>query len=289
VTLHWPKEYAGFDIAALHDWHHAGSNLCLDFHGDPQRADWVVFSDGNHHMALEESLQTFVKQHAPDDEVFYATTPPGPIVNILQTGGLLLGNLKITIKPQLFISPPAVLEKLQQQGLVGEIHPFMRNNGSVLLVKKGNPKKINGVDALTNREVRLFISNAEKEKVSYDGYAQTLQNLGIGDISKLNMVYGERIHHREAPQSIADDRADAAIVFYHLALRYIRIFPERFEIVPLGGTAEEPRPLAGNVIADTALAMVRGEETHGEKLLTFMQSEIVTKIYQRHGLRRITG
>ena len=32
------------------------------------------------------------------------------------------------------------------------------------------------------------------------------------------IVFGERIHHREAPQALADGKADVAMVYYHLAL-----------------------------------------------------------------------
>jgi hypothetical protein len=37
-------------------------------------------------------------------------------------------------------------------------------------------------------------------------------------------VWGQRIHHREAPEALADGQADAAIVYFHLALRYTGIF-----------------------------------------------------------------
>ena len=34
-------------------------SLRLDLHGDPVHANLVVFSDGNHHMALQDSLHAF--------------------------------------------------------------------------------------------------------------------------------------------------------------------------------------------------------------------------------------
>ena len=57
------------------------------------------------------------------------------------------------------------------------------------------------------------------------------------ELSGTKVEYGERIHHREAPQAIMDGRADVAIVYYHLALGYTRIFPSLFEMVPLGGVS----------------------------------------------------
>lgn len=61
---------------------------------------------------------------------------------------------------------------------------------------------------------------------------------GQHDTAKL--VYDESIHHREAPQAILDERADAALVFYHLALRYQRIFPEHCDFVwPVGSLGDQ--------------------------------------------------
>jgi hypothetical protein len=57
-TLSWP--YEGARPVAGPCFSHAGSNICLDFHGDLQRAQLVVFSDGNHHLALEQSLHEFL-------------------------------------------------------------------------------------------------------------------------------------------------------------------------------------------------------------------------------------
>ena len=73
-------------------WCQPGSNIMLDFHGDPADADLVIFSDGNHHMALSEALALFQKQVPRLKGVFYATTPPGPIVNLLKKGRLQLGK-----------------------------------------------------------------------------------------------------------------------------------------------------------------------------------------------------
>jgi hypothetical protein len=56
------------------------ARVCLDFHGDPVRAKLVVFSDGNHHMALGECLEHFLAANPGAGDVFYAATPPRVIV-----------------------------------------------------------------------------------------------------------------------------------------------------------------------------------------------------------------
>ncbi|MDF1590705.1 MAG: substrate-binding domain-containing protein [Desulfobacterales bacterium] len=292
--LDWPEENTGENRQCFH-WNQPGSNICLDFHGDPANAELVVLSDGNHHMALRECLDLFLQQHKELSGIFYATTPPGPIVNLLKAGALQMGNLIIRVSPHVFISPPKVLDNLVAEGYMQTHKPFMRNRGSVLLVKKGNPKNISGVADLAQQNLRLFLSNPETETVSYRGYVDTLKGMAAGegielsfltDAAGTGIVYGERIHHREVPQALADDRADVAIVYYHLALRYIRIFPALFEMIPLGGTTLDPQPAPENIISLTHAGIVGDGGRWGGDFLQFLSSKTVSDIYAYHGLLR---
>jgi hypothetical protein len=291
--LDWPEEQAGGDTGCFR-WNQPGSNICLDFHGDPVRAPLVVFSDGNHHMALRECLDLFLQQNKGLSHIFYATTPPGPIVNMLSRGGLQMGNLIISIFPHVFISPPDVLDKLVADGFMSEHAPFVRNQGNVLLVKKDNPKQIVKVSDLMRGDIRLFLSNPETEKASFSAYYNTLKAVASmqtdnpdfpDDKMKQNqVVFGERIHHREAPQAVADGSADVAVVYYHLALRYLRIFPDLFDLIPLGGTVDKPEPLPGNVVGVTHMGLVGDGGVWGRKLISFLSSKQTMTIYQQHGL-----
>ncbi len=293
VCLDWPEEQAGVD-AKYFRWAQPGSNICLDFHGDPVQAQLVVFSDGNHHMALKDCLDLFLRQNKGLSGIFYATTPPGPIVNMLRTGGLQMGNLIISVSPHVFISPPEVLDNLVADRFMSEHVPFVRNQGNVLLVKKGNPKQIFKVSDLMQGDIRLFLSNPDTEKASFTAYYNTLKAMASGQtanpgfpdekIKQGQVLFGKHIHHREAPQAVADDRADVAIVYYHLALRYIRIFPSLFEIVPLGGTALDPQPVSGNIISLTHAGIIGDGGEWGAALIQFLATSTVSEIYTYHGI-----
>jgi hypothetical protein len=290
--LDWPKEaiVSGDDTPG---WGHAGSNLLLDFHGDPLTARLVVFSDGNHNMALLETLRSFQERNPVVGSIFYATTPPGPLVKLLKRGRLRIGNLILSIRPHVFMSPPNVLDGLVKEGYMQRHMPFMRNRGNVLLVKAGNPKNIHGVRDLARDGVRLFLSNPDTERVSYNGYVDTIRGIALRDgvdlevlLEGKGVVYGERIHHREAPQAVADGRADAAVVYYHLALHYTRVFPQLFELVPLGGSAEDPQPVPENVVSRTNVGSIGDGGEWGGRLIKFFASDVVSDIYFRHGLLR---
>ncbi len=291
--LAWPLESVSTSNE-IPEWHHAGSNLCLDFHGDLLAAKLVVFSDGNHHMALHETVQGFSGKFPDAGQVFYATTPPGPLLQLLKNGSLQIGNLIVSARPHVFLSPPEVLDSLVRDGYMHRHVTFMRNQGSVFLVKKGNPKNINTIADLARPDVRLFLSSPCTESVSYHSYVKTLLDLAVVnevDLSFLTdknsntkVVYGERIHHREAPQAIVDSRADVAIVYYHLGLRFTRIFSSLFEMVLMGGTAENPRPVEENAISHIHAGIIGDGGQWGETFLNYLQSAKVGNIYARHGL-----
>ncbi len=287
--LDWPAERAG-GTDSTPRWSQPLSNLVLDIHGDPARARLTLFSDGNHHMALAECLRRFLALHPRAQDVFYATTPPSVLLDWLAAGSLDLGNLRLRAVPHLFLSPPAILDRVVAAGRAVAHAPFMRSRGNVLLVRRGNPKGIRTVADLARTDVRLFLSNPRAETASHEVYARTLRALaraaGVATdvVEGSGVVHGARIHHREAPQALADGRADAACLYYHLALRYTRIFPERFEIVPLDGTPEAPAP--GNVLSEYHLALIDDGGEWGGAGRDFLLGPEAAAIYAHHGLAR---
>jgi hypothetical protein len=297
MMLAWPDESTPYQ-GTIKPWSQPASNQILDFHGDPSAADLVVFSDGNHHMALEPSLRLFREIHPQIGEIFYTTTPPGPILDLLRDGRLKIGNFILSVAPHVFLSPPHVLDNLVKEGRMADHRPFVRNRGSVLLVRKGNPKQIACAGDLAREDVRLFLSNPVTETVSYRGYVDTLKTLGAMEgcdmaflettVSTGRIHFGQSIHHREAPQAVASYIVDVAIVYYHLALRYVRVFPEQFEMIPLGGAVDAPEPAPGNVIGFTHAGLIGDGGPWGRRCLEFLFTREVADIYAAHGLDAIS-
>jgi hypothetical protein len=282
--LDWPLECAQTTLSSQQQWSHSGSNLCLDFHGDPMQAKLVVYSDGNHHMALLQSVQEFLKLYPEVDDIFYATTPPGVLVKALQDNGLILGNLKISTMPNVFIGPENILRELVEQKYCEHYTKFIQSQGNVALVHKGNPLNIQTSQDLFNDDVRLFLSNPQTEKASYQVYHEYLINSGLTQqqLDSIDTYFGRKIHHREAPQALVDGHANVAIVYYHLALRYTRIFPELFDIVELMPLGNESNP-----VTEYAIGLVGDGLEFGEMFVKFMHSKTVTDIYQQHGLQEL--
>ena len=302
--LIWPAERPRA-AAPGSEWSQARSNLCLDFHGDPANAQLVVFSDGNHHMALAECVEAFVRRSPGLHEVFYTTTPPSVYLAMLRTGELNLGNLTLRVRPNVVIGPRDVVEWLHAEGETGAPVAFARSRGNAYIVRAGNPKGIRGVADLLRPDVVPFMSNPRTEAASYGVYRETMlataRNRGL-DVEALErrlarkggeggsgpIVFGERIHHREAPQALVDGKADVAMVYYHLALRYVRVFPGEFEIVCEGWEPEgegKHEPVEGTVVTEYVVAPARTAGDWGEAFVGFMGSGEAVAIYERHGVR----
>lgn len=292
--LNWPTELATNPARPVTHYEQIES-LRLDLHGDLTKAKLVVCSDGNHHMALEVALQTFARAHPAVEEIFYTTTPPRIALQIMRGGGMQVGNFRLSVSPHVFISPQQIVDQLVAEERVIKHAPFMRSRGVVLLVRKDNPKRITSIADLLRDDVRLFLSNPVMETISYHIYTACLRRLarvrGItldflihapGRPNPDKLVYGESIHHREAPQMVADGRADAAIVFYHLGLRYQRIFPDILDFV-------WPEGSLGNQDLDVnnfSCGLMTDSGEWGEMLYQFLMSDTVTEIYRGHGLER---
>lgn len=97
--------------------------------------------------------------------------------------------------------------------------------------------------------------------------------------------------HREQPWAVHSGAADAGVIFYHLALYFTRTFPDKFEIVPLGGTAKNPKPVKGNKVGVLQAVRIKGgwtakQKKAQEKLMDAFQTKGFTKTLSKHGIRR---
>lgn len=286
--LNWPIEASLPQYGDDFEWNQAESNICLDFHGDPLTAKLVVFSDGNHHMALEACCKAFCQRYPEIGDIFYATTPPKVILESVLQGGLMLGNLHLSIQPDVCISPSDILEKLVKKKLIASHQSFSGSRGFSLLVKKGNSKNIIAISDLLREDVRLIISNPISEATSHAVYKEVLLNAAMQqglDTQQLeNLISSESgkvkftnsIHHREVPNAIFNDRADVAIVYYHLALRYKRIFPDYFEAVDI--------QLTNPVTTNYHIGLMNNANEWGNQFIDFMMSGEALNIYTKHGL-----
>jgi hypothetical protein len=126
-------------------------------------ASLVIFTEGNHLMVLhsEDILGAFPwwaksqPQYADLnlDNVIIVTVPQPIVVQTIRTGAIALGNLTLDFSrasgyyPDVVMGGRAPLQALRQVGVIEpQVRTFSKNRGRALVVRKGNPLGINGLE-----------------------------------------------------------------------------------------------------------------------------------------------
>lgn len=308
-VLSWPRdvEPAGPDLT------NPTSNMLEDLHGSLGQCDLMFSTEGNYNMALKEAWAKYITDYPNDGSTRMYTTSPPVSPGQVTKGSVQIGNFRIACRPQVAVGNKAVMDKLRAaDALEGEPKPLYSVQGSVILVKKGNPKNIKAVWDLGREGVRLVTPNPKLEPGAFKRYAGTIYDVAANDQQppkdmtadglfntifngqsgdSMKWLAGARIHHRDEPWSIAYGHADAALIMYHLAKHTVATFPDMFEMIPIGGAVDEPKPLPGNAKGDTFIVKIKGDWNDKQKLAadhlyTALLSNDFTQVLHKHGLKR---
>jgi len=293
------------------------SNTLHDFHADISSCDLCLSSEGNYHPALRDVWPIFLAKFKdrPLQNWFYTTSPPVAVPQLARQI-VQFGNLYAKCRPQVVVATGKVMKQLEEAGQTAEKPcPLYKDRGSVILVKKGNPKDVRSVWDLGRRDVQYVSPNPDLEAGAFDNYANTIYGIAKNDPkppadmtpeqlmdtifngasgNPYKWLSGSRIHHRDVPWSIAYGKADAGVILFHLGL-YIRdTFPNLFDIVPLGGTIGDPQPLKGTTIRTRFVVRIKGDWTPrqieaSEKLILTLLSDDFTRILEKRGMLRPDG
>lgn len=300
-TLVWPRE-GGRDTIPHRPHNHPDltgrANVIDDWHMQTSRDDWdlLVSTAGNFHRFLNGFYRQRYLPANPrvaNGQWGYSTSPPISVEQLRNGGRLTMGNMTILGNPMVVMGPNDIMKKVVEGGYShGDKGAVLSNYGNVLLVRAGNPKNIRGIWDLGRPEVRVVTSNPDTEAGSFNNYRTSIFHMAFRDVEaktgnvnnaarqatqlfnqifnnrsiNTKWVVGDRIHHRDVPQAIADGDADAGIFFYHLAQTAIEAHPGKFEIVPLGGTVANPDPMPGNRVATMYAIRIEGDWTTRQEI-----------------------
>ncbi|MEM6455103.1 MAG: substrate-binding domain-containing protein [Acidobacteriota bacterium] len=271
-------------------------NVLDDWHMQTSPDDWdlLVSTAGNFHRFLNAFHRQVYLPANPvvaDGQWGYSTSPPISLEQIDAGGFLGFGNMEIRGIPMVVMGPGGIMNGVVARGINdGASAKILSNFGNVMLVRAGNPKNIRSIWDLGRPRVRVVTSNPTTEPGSFGNYASSVFHIAFrlveassgGDIARAeraasrlyNRVFnprnndrrgkwvaGDRIHHRDVPQALANNEADVGLFFYHLAKTAMEAHPGLFEIVPLGGTVDDPQPLLGNRVATMNAIRIDGPWT----------------------------
>ena len=185
-------------------------------------ADLVLWLAGNQFFAMDEVIGVFQKTH-PGVTVGLITLPPGLILSAIEGGGWTYNGKEYRGTPDIYASVNlGHLRQLKAAGLMSKYEIYMHNELQIM-VAKGNPKGIVGIDDLVRNDVRTSMPNPVSEGIMQFYARKVLERHGIwsaiangkecASCQTTERNWFTAVHHRETPDRIRDNKSDAGIVW----------------------------------------------------------------------------
>ena len=287
-------------------WQHGGNNPAMhegleftvpevddlaDFHGSIDNPQLTIFVGGNYYFAMAPLVKAFEKEHpALRGKIYYETLPPGILIKQMKQGGTItIGNMTWTVKPDVYAAGLKKVNAFIKEGLLqGPAVPYVTNDLTIM-IPKGNPAHITGLQDLGKPGVRLSMPNPAWEGVARQ-IKMSLTKAGGPALEK--MVYDTKvkngetilthIHHRQTPLFLMQGLADAGVTWKSEA-----IFQEQAGH-PI---ANVPIPAKDNTTAIYASAVVKGaaHPKWAEDWVNFLKSPTALQIFEHYGFKPYTG
>ncbi|MGB9429982.1 MAG: substrate-binding domain-containing protein [Gammaproteobacteria bacterium] len=196
-------------------------DIVADLHGDVVDPQLTVFFAGNQFMVVHDLVRAFQKEYPQYRRIFVETLPPGILADQIREGALVLGNLRIALKPDIYTAGRSrVMELQQHEHWFGTTEDYARNR-LALMVYRGNPTRITGLKDLGRADMRVSMPNPQ-----WEGIARNIEALyhkaggealvhEIMDVKVKNgSTYLTQIHHRQTPLRILRRESDAGPVWF---------------------------------------------------------------------------
>jgi len=198
-----------------------GVDNAPDFYGDVNHPDLTVFFAGNQYMVVNTLLTAFRELHPRYQRIFVETLPPGILVRQVKRGGLVMGNMRIELHPDIFAAGHGRIRALNKRGWFSTTEDYARNRLAIMTYR-GNPFHLTGWKDLARPGLRLCMPNPKTEGIAKHAIIPAL--LHTGGISLERMIYETKlrqgtthltlIHHRQTPLAIMRKQCDAGAVWF---------------------------------------------------------------------------
>jgi len=255
-------------------------------------ANLVLWVAGNQFFAMDEVIGAFQKSH-PGVAVGLITLPPGLLLSAIQGGGWIYNGKEYRGTPDVYASVNlGHLKQLKAAGLMSRYAVYMHNELQIM-VAKGNPKKIAGIDDLARNDIRTSLPNPVNEGIMQFYARKVLERHGIwaaisGGKECVSCQATERnwftaVHHRETPERIRDGKSDAGIVWKTEVMQAERqgASVDAVELPPADSLRDEVAYAIG------ALDNARHRE-NADAWLAFLATATAQEAYAKFGFVRAT-
>lgn len=189
-----------------------------DIYGDINDPQLVVFFAGNQFMVIDDLMKAFKFKYPQYTRVLAETLPPGILAKQIAEGSIVIGNMRITLKPDVYTAGKSRIDENRDWFSRTELYA---KNKLAIMTRKGNPKQVKKLADLGRSDVRVSMPNPEWEgigkrieeayrKVGGEALRTTIMQTKVKD----STTYLTQIHHRQTPMRILYEQSDAGPVWY---------------------------------------------------------------------------
>ena len=251
-------------------------------------AGLTLWLAGNQFFAMEEVIRAFQKQYPQSGNIALITLPPGIILKAINAGGWTYEGKNYHLQPDVYASVQlGHLKALKAKGSM-ERYLIYTHNALNLVVAKGNPKKIKGIDDLGRNDLKIMLPNPIDEGIMTFYAKKVLVNHRLWD--KLSggkeckscdptpNVHFTSVHHREIPDGLKAGTVDVGIV-WATETQNALAQGHQMEAVPL--------PAADSLIDEVSYAIgalsTAKHKDAASRYLSFLQSDPGQDTYAKFG------
>lgn len=258
-----------------------------------QDAELILWLAGNQFFAMDDVVRAFQAQNRGAD-VGLITLPPGLLLSAIEKGGWSYTGKDYPGRPDIYSSVNlGHLKKLKGAGMMSR-HAIHMHNEMVLMVAKGNPKKIRGIGDLRRTDVRTSMPNPVNEGIMQFYGRKVLERhklwariSGGKECFSCQTTDGNwftAVHHRETPDCILANQSDTGIVW----------LTEAIEAQRAGKAVEAVRlPPEDSLVSEVAYAIgpleASPRRSMAERYLAFLGSPQAQAAYAKYGFVNATA
>ncbi len=251
-----------------------------DLFGDITDPQLVVFFGGNQFMCIDDLLAGFKKEYPGYQRIFAETLPPGILSQQIEAGSVVIGNMRITQKPDIYTAEKNKIETMMPLFTDTIAYAF---NKLAIMVGRGNPKHITGLKDLGRPDVNVSMPNPAWEGIGkqiQQAYViaggKTLKARVMEAKVKDSSTYLTQIHHRQTPMRIMYGQSDAGPVWYSEAF-YQKLIGHPVDMI------EIPEKENMNAVYMAASLKAAPHDQAARDFLRFLSGETAKSIYRKYG------
>src|SRR5579859_976295 len=256
-----------------------------DLYGDINDPQLVVFFAGNQYMVVHDLLRAFRAVHPEYERIFVETLPPGILVNQIEQGALIVGNMRVSLQADVYAAGRGRIDALQRDKQWFARTADYARNRLAIMTARGNPRNITGWNDLAQPGLAICMPNPKWEGIAANTIIPLLRASGGDEL--VDRIYTQKvregdafltqIHHRQTPMRIMEGKCEAGAVWYTEAYFHAMLTTHPISMVTL--------PDAQNRYATYAAGLLKSapHAKAGADFLEFLLSADAQAVYRKYG------